>query len=248
MPDDYSMLQWYDPQAQQNAKDAEWQKQWNAANFGSPAGGQGQDAGLMLPAGAKPPSDANGQWVMSGTGGGLRDGDGGTTQSYARWTFIPNQPAAAPSRAPMPEEPAPQPQQNDGKTIYNDWDTYQQRARADVEGMNRMPFVRSDFNLVSLDPAKAMDQFYPAAWQTEGVQKTIGPNGQNIAPELQRQFGDAQFINTTKADWPSMLDALLSKGAVSESQYKALSDLAKPKKLDNSMSQAPQGLAAMLMK
>lgn len=238
--DNYNMLKWFDEQAQANATGpnaADWQTQWNAANFGSPAGGQGNGPGLMLGQGMQPPTDAKGQWVMSGQGPGAQDGgQGGSSVGYNRWTFIPNQPAAAPAQRQAQEEAPQQAAPADGKTIYNDWDTYQNKARADVEGINRMPFMYSDYAGVSLDPQKAMQQFYPAAWQAEGVQKTIGPNGQNIAPYLNRDFNDPQFLDTTKQDMPSLVAMMLNRGSIDERQSQALLELMKPKKLDTSFA------------
>lgn len=238
--DNYAMLKWFDDQAQQNSTGpnaADWQTQWNAANFGSPAGGQGNGPGLMLAAGMQPPTDAKGQWVMTGSAPGTQDGgQGGSSVGHNRYTFIPNQPQSAPAQRQVQEEAPVEAAPTDGKTIYNDWDTYQGKARADVEGMNRMPFVYSDYAGVSLDPQKAMQQFYPAAWQEGGVQKTIGPNGQNIAPYLNSDFGDPQFLDTTKKDMPSLVSMLLNSGNIDQRQSQALLDLMKPKKLDTSFA------------
>jgi len=183
-----------------------------------------------------PNAKPTGSWEFIGNQDtGTRNPDHGPSQ-VGQWQY--REAAAAPAMAarPQQEEPAPQQAPSDGKTIYNDWDTYQNKARADVEGINRMPFMYSDYAGVSLDPQKAMNQFYPAAWQAEGVQKTIGPNGQNIAPYLNSDFGDPQFLDTTKKDMPSLVSMLLNSGNIDQRQSQALLDLMKPKKLDTSFA------------
>lgn len=226
----YSMLQWFDPQAEQNAKTPDWQRQWNAANLGSDASGRQQDAGLWLPDGTQAPTDKDGQWVMGGNG---------------RLVFIPNQPTAAPMQ-PVQEQAsvAPPPAPTDGKTIFNDWDFYQNQARGENLAANDSPFVSNPQKLIGLDADQQMQRFYPGAWQEGGVQKVIGPNGQNIAPELQSNglfaaFQDAGVDTSKAADWPSMIDALMDKGLLADNQYKFLSDLTKPKKLDQSFAGQP---------
>ncbi len=197
-------------------------------------------------AGALAPPDPNapaptGQWQYIGDyDTGNRNPDHGSS-IQKQWRYQENQPQAAPAQRQVEEEPPPQAAPTGGKTIYNDWDTYQNKARADVEGMNRMPFVYSDYAGVSLDPQKAMQQFYPAAWQEGGVQKTIGPNGQNIAPYLNSDFGDPQFLDTTKKDMPSLVQMLLDKGGIDQRQSQALLDLMKPKKLDTSFAMTGMG-------
>lgn len=187
------------------------------------------------------PEGAKGYYVMTGSTPGQAGTGNEGSQTYR---FVGEQQAAPVARQPVQEEPVPQ-APSDGKTIYNDWDTYQNKARAEVEGMNRMPFVRSNFDLVSLDPQKAMNQFYPAAWQEEGVQKTIGPNGANIAPRLQKDFETAQLVDTTKADWPSLVAMLAGNGQIDQRQQQALLDLAKPKKANTGMG--GMGMYGMMM-
>lgn len=187
------------------------------------------------------PPDPNakpaGSWEFIGNQDtGTRNPDHGPSQ-MGQWRY-----RETPQATPMPQQPAQEeaPQQaapTNGKTIYNDWDTYQNKARADVEGINRMPFAYSDYAGISLDPQKAMNQFYPSAWQEQGVQKTIGPNGQNIAPYLQSDFGDPQFLTTNgQKDFPSLVQAMLAGGRIDDRQSQALLELMKPKKPDMSFS------------
>lgn len=125
----------------------------------------------------------------------------------------------------------------DGRTIYNDHDYFLQQARGSAEAGNNMPFVVNPQSLIGLSPQQQMNQFYPAAWQDEGVQKTIGPNGQNIGPELQKQFGNSQAIDTAGGqDWPSLVRLLSDSGRIDAGQAQALLGLATPKKLDASMN------------
>ncbi len=197
-----------------------------------------QDGWTFRGAGAPLDIDGqNGYWVMTGSTSapGFSAGDNpGVMQTDNSYRFVSTQPQAAPVARPVQEEAAPPPKAEDnGKTIYNDWDTYQTKARADVEGINRMPFVFPDYgDLVGLDRSRIADTFFPAAWQESGVQKTIGPNGTNIAPQLQNDFGDPALVGTTKADWPSLVQMLSDNGSIDGKQRQALLSLAEPKKLN----------------
>jgi hypothetical protein len=182
-----------------------------------------------------PNAKPTGSWQFIGNfDTGTRNPDHGPSEQ-GQWQWREDA-KPAPVVQQAKQEEAPEPRFPDGD-IYNDWDYYQKKARAEVEGMNRMPYVFSDYVNISLDPQKAMNQFYPAAWQEQGVQKTIGPNGQNIAPKLYEDFGDPQFINTTgQKDWPSLVKMLLGNGSVNEQQGQALLGLMEPKKLDTSFA------------
>lgn len=188
-----------------------------------------------------PNAKSGGSWEFIGNyDTGTRNPDHGPSEQ-GQWRYREAPQAAPMMREPVQEE-APQAGPTDGKTIYNDWDTYQNKARADVEGINRMPFAYSDYAGISLDPQKAMNQFYPPAWQEQGVQKTIGPNGQNIAPYLNEDFGDPQFLKTNgQKDYPSLVQSLLNSGGIDQRQSQALLDLMKPKKLDTSFAGGAAG-------
>jgi hypothetical protein len=150
--------------------------------------------------------------------------------------------AAAPVEEEQPKKKAERFPEGD---IYNDWDYYTKRARADVEGINRMPFTYSDFPNIGQTPAEATQQFYPGAWQEGGVQKIIGPNGTNIAPGLDENllsiFRDKGIDTASAKDWPSLLDQLMKSGRITSAQRGTLGDLAKKKEPDQSF--ANQGLA-----
>jgi hypothetical protein len=189
-----------------------------------------------------------GQWQYIGQQDtGMRNPEHGPA-SQGQWQFVEQQAPQAQAPMPPPEEKQPeQPADPSGKTIYNDWDTYRNKARADVEGINRMPFTFSDYAGVALDKNDAMQQFYPGAYQEGGVQKIIGPNGQNIAPRLQDDGMLDAFrysgLDTAKVEnWPSLVKMLQSSGLLSQdakenaAQQQVLLDLAKPKKPDMSFS------------
>lgn len=178
------------------------------------------------------PEGTNGYWVKTNDTPG-QAGTGNMGSSTYRFVGEQQAPQAMARRPVQQEQVAPE-QPSDGKTIYNSWDRFQDKGRAEVEGINRMPFVFSGYDTISLDPQKAMDQLYPAAWQESGVQKTIGPNGTNIAPQLQKDFNDPQLIDTTKGDWPSLVRLLMDNGTVDAKQGQALLGLAEPKKLNAS--------------
>jgi hypothetical protein len=144
-------------------------------------------------------------------------------------------------QAAMPAEEMPQKKTQERfpeGDIYNDWDYFQKRARADVEGINRMPFTYADYPNVAQNPGDAMNQFYPGAWQDSGVQKIIGPNGSNIAPglspEVLKLFRDGGIDTASAKDWPSLIESLLQSKRVDAGTGQSLLDLAKPKKLDTS--------------
>lgn len=160
----------------------------------------------------------------------------GQQDSVGQWQFVEQQaPQAAQPMEQPKEEPLPEYPKGD---IYNDWDYYQGRARADVEGINKMPFMFSDYADIGLrTPQQNMNTFYPPSWQEEGVQKTIGPNGQNIAPKLQETFGNAQAINTNgQTDFPSLVKKLMASGSIDSGQEQMLLGLIKPKKPDMSFA------------
>lgn len=195
------------------------------------------------------PAGAKGRYVLTNTGAQSFGGPDSGQQSVANneWTWI-GEPQASPAAAQQPTQQRPQEPTApaNGKTIYNDWDTFQSKARADVEGINRMPFTFADYGGVSTDPSEAMNQFYPAHQQTQGVQKVIGPNGSNIAPQLQQDgllhlFKPGGGADTSgQVDFPSLVKLLQSGGLLSPdateaaAQQQALLGLAAPRKLDQS--------------
>lgn len=166
---------------------------------------------------------------------GMRNPEHGPA-STGQWQFVEQQ---APQQAaqPMQQEEAPLPKYPEGN-IYEDNDYWQGKARAEVEGINKMPGVFSNYADISLmNPKQIENVFYPPAMQEGGVQKTIGPNGQNIGPQLNDMFGDSQAINTKgQSDFPSLVKMLTAAGNIDDGQRQTLLDLMKPKKLDQSFA------------
>jgi hypothetical protein len=146
--------------------------------------------------------------------------------------------------APMamaPTEEAPQKKveaPSDGRTIYNDWDFFQNQARQAVEGISRMPFTYSDYPSVATNKNDAINQFYPGSWQKNGLQPQIGPNGQNISNQvgsgIYEALRDGKASTAGAKDWPSLLMSLSQKGLLTSEGAGLLLDLAKQKKLDTS--------------
>lgn len=99
--DDFRSMLWFDEKAAENAHKPEWQRQWNAANFGSNGSGAAMD-GLMLPAGMAPPTSKNGQFFMTGTTpGGQESGEGGMTAARNTYGYMPNAPQIPPELQAM---------------------------------------------------------------------------------------------------------------------------------------------------
>lgn len=185
-----------------------------------------------------------------GTGGSSPLGDnsgGGQSGPTSAWVFEAEEKASVPAK--FEEEPKKPKERFPEGDIYNDWDYYTKRARADVEGINRMPFTFNDYPNVEKDKNDAFQQFYPAAWQTGGVQKIVGPNGSNIAPMLDSNllslFRDGGIDPSTAKDWPSLIDALTNSGKIDASQRKTLEGFTKQKKPDTSFANQGMAMAAM---
>lgn len=118
------------------------------------------------------PEGANGFWNIAGThqgvGGvsGTDDYQPGYDVTQWQWVENPQQQAAAPQQAPQaPREDVPA-----QLPIYDDWNAYRQMARAQTEGLNRMPFVFGDYHQIPTNPQDAFEMFYPGhmqGWQNE---------------------------------------------------------------------------------
>ena len=194
-------------------------------------------------------NQARGYWVAQGNANMANAGDysaGNIPQQY-RW--VAEQAPAAPVM--MPQEEAPKKKEeapSDGRTIYNDWDKYIDEARKAVEGINRMPFTYSDYGNVSTNRNEAMNQFYPGAWQKNGLQPFIGPNGQNISNDVGLGIYEALKKGTASTsdtqDWPTLVKTLLQSNTTSPAMIQTLLDMAKPKKLDTSFQSS--GLMGMM--
>lgn len=118
----------------------------------------------------------NGQWVYAGRtpdqyGAVQGSGDDAPTSNLRpgqeQWIFRAN-PVAPVQEQPVeraPDDPAPQ-----GPTIYDSWDDYINIARAETEGMNRMPFVGPNWQKgnptyadVPYNPNYSLEMFYPGS-------------------------------------------------------------------------------------
>jgi hypothetical protein len=192
----------------------------------------------------KVPEGQKGYYVMTNSVPGMRTVNDGIVDQGSQdntWRFVGEQ-EAAPQQQQLQQQEAPLPKYPDGD-IYEDNDYWQKKARAEVEGINKMPGVFSDYADISLmNPRQIENIFYPPSWQEEGVQKTIGPNGQNIAPQLQQTFSDAQAIDTkVQSDFPTLINMLTNTGQVDGKQRQTLLDMITPKKLDTSFG-GPGGM------
>jgi hypothetical protein len=136
--------------------------------------GAPQAGDMVLAQGMQAPApQEGGTWVFSGSnmvGGRGSSGDDdfmAPDQQQSQWIFQPQQ-QAAPQQAPQQQGPRPDvPAQ---LPIYDDWDAYRQMARAQTEGLNRMPFVFADSQKVPTDKQDAFSMFYPAnlqGWQNQ---------------------------------------------------------------------------------
>lgn len=192
------------------------------------------------------PEGVNGRWVMTGVNPGPNQtGRDGVPEPYMQqvhgndWVFMGDrQPMAQaqPEEAPKPQQQASDPS---GKTIYNDWDTYRNQARAEVEAGLNSPFVQNPQELIGLDRKQQMQAFYPGAWQEDGVQKVIGPNGKNIAPDLLADgtlalFREGDANTSTARDWPTLVEMLQKTNRVTPDQFQTLLKLGENKPLDQS--------------
>lgn len=205
------------------------------------------------PAGQEPKAEmpTNGRWQYLGPDleqFGIRAADQNpiNPNMQGAWKWVEDKaPVAAAPAEEMVKKPVERFPEGD---IYNDWDYFQKRARADVEGINRMPFTYADYPNVGQTKQDAFNQFYPNAWQTNGLQPVIGPNGQNIAPSLSEDvyklFRDKGVDTATARDWPSLVESLMKSGRIDGGMSQTLLDLAKPKKLDTSFQSS--GLLGMM--
>jgi hypothetical protein len=118
-----------------------------------------------------PPQQEGGNWLFAGNqmvgGGNYGDDYVAPGQNKSQWIYQPQQQAApqqaAPQQGPRPDVPAQLP-------IYDDWDAYRNMARAQTEGLNRMPFVFADSQKIPTNQQDAFNMFYPAnlqGWQNQ---------------------------------------------------------------------------------
>lgn len=209
-------------------------------------GGQAPTDGWMYRGSFAPkvPEGTKGYWAMTNSVAGpktVNDGIVDQGQQDNTWRFVGEQQASAPQQ-PLQQQEAPLPEYPKGD-IYEDNDYWQKKARAEVEGINKMPGVFSNYADISLmNPRQIENIFYPPSWQAEGVQKNIGPNGTNIGPQLEKTFGDSQAINTRgQQDFPTIIEMLTNSGQVDSKQRQTLLDMIAPKKLDASFG-GPGGM------
>jgi hypothetical protein len=70
----------------------------------------------------------------------------------------------------QPTQPAPvAPTGNFYGNTPDAWSNYLQQARAQTEGLNRMPYVFSDYGSIPTDPTAANALFYPDNLQTAKI-------------------------------------------------------------------------------
>lgn len=210
------------------------------------------------------PEGVKGRYVMTGVNQGPnQQGRDGSPEPYIQnahgndWVFMGEQEQAAEPASmeqALKKAVAPTADPN-GKTIYNDWDLYQATARTEPEANLNSPGVLNQQDLVGLDRRDQMSALYPAAWQTSGIQKVIGPNGTNIAPDLENKglfakFRENNIQPSDYADFPSMMDQLLKAGKITQKEHDFLGDLTIAKKPDQSFAmpgmQGGGGLKGMM--
>lgn len=156
----------------------------------------------------RPNVGEGGQWIFAGNkhiGGPAVSGTdyGGNQAMYSTtWEWMPD--PVAPQQQPAP---APQQQRQDVPAqlpIYDDWNAYRQMARAQTEGLNRMPFVFGDYQQIPTDPQSAFEMFYPGnmqGWQNqlrnplfESTEVPFSSSGVSQNPNPTQGFG-SPFIN-----------------------------------------------------
>lgn len=121
----------------------------------------------------------NGQWVYAGATpnenakGALasqwKDLGVDVPQQVERWVYQETPaPQVQQQQEPVKDDPKPQ-----GPTIYDSWDDYINIARAETEGMNRMPFVGPNWAKgnptyadIEYNPEMSLERFYPGAINT----------------------------------------------------------------------------------
>ncbi len=101
--DDFSAFSWFDPEnVAKKFNDPAWQRNLNAATFGSNGSGQQMPAGIMLSAGMQPPTSKDGQFYVSGFApGGVDSGEGGMTAGRTTYGYMPNAPQIPPELQDM---------------------------------------------------------------------------------------------------------------------------------------------------
>jgi hypothetical protein len=236
----------------------EWAKS-GALTAGSSLPGVAPEDGWMHQGANAPtlPEGAKGYWAMTSSGVGpasnYGENSGMDQRDNATWRFVgekeekPYVPQGAPDE---PQAPRPVADPN-GKTIYNDWDFYKNQARAEVEAGLNSPFVQNPQELIGLDRKQQMQAFYPSAWQEDGVQKVIGPNGKNIAPDLLADgtlalFREGDANTSTARDWPSLVEMLQKTNRVTPDQFQTLLRLGENKKPDQSFA-GPGGMGGQAL-
>lgn len=213
-------------------------------------GGMAPQSGFMYRGTNMPavPKGQKGYYTLVNTAPGLRTMNDGILDTGAQdntWRFVGEEQSMAPQGAPEEQQQAQRPVADpNGKTIYNDWDTFRSTAQAEVGAGDFSPGVLNPRDLIGLDANQQMQKFYPGAWQDSGVQKVIGPNGTNIAPKLQEdgildQFrpGTGNANTATARDYPTLVELLQNTGKITPEQSQILLGLAKPKVPDQSFAQ-----------
>ena len=143
---------------------------FDAVTSGLQAGDMATSYGMQ-----PPPRQSGGNWLFSGseTVGAGNSGDDYVApgREQSRWTW---QADAAPQASP--EDRTPRETQNPefvppALDIYDEspegWDRYRNIARAEAEGLNRMPFTfaGSDAAYIPTDKFSAFEMFYPSNLQ-----------------------------------------------------------------------------------
>ena len=130
-----------------------------------------------------PGAAEGGRWVFAGTrhvdGPAVSGTDEGGNQAvyHTDWEWMPDTAPQQPAPQQPPQEPGQQQAIPARLPIYDNspggWDQYMDFARAETEGLNRMPFVygagpNTGTRFLTDDPAQQFQTFYPSnlqGWQ-----------------------------------------------------------------------------------
>lgn len=166
------------------------------------------------------PDGANGFWTVSGHHPGVGANPGADAyepgQDMTQWRWVENPQAPAPQQE-APQEPGPQQELPARLPIYDNspggWDQYMDFARAETEGLNRMPFVygvgpQTGTRFLTDDPAQQFNTFFPPnlqGWQeylrnpmfeADAPPAAIGNTGTSAARSRNPwDFGDTNWTN-----------------------------------------------------